>query len=212
MNSQTSSSPLIIAGMHRSGTSWVASLLEGQGVNIGSKHVEADRNNQKGDFEDLDFLELNTKIFNSCLEPSESSYIDWGWSDSQCIDPSALKQFEPEANQLLRTREHVGALWGWKDPRSTVLLNFWQELVPNAKYIFVYRYPWEVADSMQRLGAAVFLDNPGYALKIWEFYNRQILEFYSQNQERCLLLSTNCLALKEAELSRLINSKFGLTP
>lgn len=204
------SGPLIIAGMHRSGTSWITSLLENLGLSIGSNCIDADRNNKKGYFEDINFLTLNRKILNSSLTAKEQSYTDWGWSSSECLDPENLVKFEAEAIELLNSRKNTTSLWGWKDPRNTVLLDFWKKLCPQAKYILVYRYPWEVADSMQRLAAEVFLKNPDYAIKIWEFYNRQILNFYHQNKNNCLLLSSNALSLQQDRFRHLICNKFGI--
>jgi len=47
--------PLVITGMHRSGTSLVASLFAGAGVNVGTRLIGASRGNDRGHWEDLDF-------------------------------------------------------------------------------------------------------------------------------------------------------------
>ncbi|MEY2858272.1 MAG: hypothetical protein RLZZ74_2584, partial [Cyanobacteriota bacterium] len=46
-------SVMIITGMHRSGTSLTASLLQSAGVNLGDRLMSEDRGNSKGHFEDL---------------------------------------------------------------------------------------------------------------------------------------------------------------
>ncbi|HEY9865953.1 MAG TPA: hypothetical protein V6D21_17410, partial [Candidatus Obscuribacterales bacterium] len=56
---------IIIAGMHRSGTSLTASLLQNLGVNIGKQLVGADYGNIKGHFENVDFVEFHKSIFKS---------------------------------------------------------------------------------------------------------------------------------------------------
>lgn len=52
---------LVIAGMHRSGTSLVASLVASAGVHIGDRLMGPERGNLKGHFEDFDFCELHLK-------------------------------------------------------------------------------------------------------------------------------------------------------
>jgi hypothetical protein len=47
---------LIVTGMHRSGTSLLASFLRAAGINLGENLYPADSANPLGYFEDLDFL------------------------------------------------------------------------------------------------------------------------------------------------------------
>ena len=77
--------PIIIAGMHRSATSFLASIFAQLGFNLGKNLSNADINNQCGYFEDENFLEFNRQIFLSKLIQEHDSYIDWGWSSSQQI-------------------------------------------------------------------------------------------------------------------------------
>lgn len=54
-----------IAGMHRSGTSFTASLLQSAGLDIGKRLVEADHGNVKVFFENRDFLEFHERVLRS---------------------------------------------------------------------------------------------------------------------------------------------------
>jgi glycosyltransferase involved in cell wall biosynthesis len=63
----------------------------------------------------------------------------------------------------------------------------------DAEFLFVYRYPWEVADAMLRTGAGVWLTRPDSPARIWTRYHRRILEFHQRNRERSLLVSHNRL-------------------
>ena len=38
--------------------------------------------------------------------------------------------------------------WGWKDPRTSLLLGFWLEAYPQAQILHVYRHPLDVANSL----------------------------------------------------------------
>jgi glycosyltransferase involved in cell wall biosynthesis len=76
--------------------------------------------------------------------------------------------------------------------------------------VLVYRFPWEVAESMQRLGAAVFLDHPEYAWRIWTFYNRHLLDFHRRHPERSVLASANGLLRDPERFAGLLTARLGL--
>src|SRR5262249_9593081 len=142
---------------------------------------------------DVDFLDFQRKLLSKCCLPDDGGHPDWGWTESEQLNKETLKNHIPQARRLLASRARTRSLWGWKDPRTTLLLPFWEGLAHGANYILVSRFPWDVADSMQRLGEPLFLRNPEYAYRIWNFYNRQLLDFFSRNSQRCLLLSINAL-------------------
>jgi hypothetical protein len=54
--------PLVICGMHRSGTSLTASLFGGAGVNLGDRLVGPNVGNSLGHFEDVSFLEFHMRV------------------------------------------------------------------------------------------------------------------------------------------------------
>jgi glycosyltransferase involved in cell wall biosynthesis len=196
--------------MHRSGTSLTASLLSALGVDMGRRLLPPDNGNPRGYFEDIDFLKFQRRVLSeSCLK-DDGGHPDWGWTESEQLNRGTFKDFIPYAKSMLASRVEGQRLWGWKDPRTTLLLDFWDRLLDGAYYIFVYRFPWDVADSMQRLGEPLFLRNPDYAYRIWSFYNRHLLDFFIKNSQRCLLLSTNALQLDPKRLVELIRKKLKL--
>jgi glycosyltransferase involved in cell wall biosynthesis/GT2 family glycosyltransferase len=184
---------LIVTGMHRSGTSFVASLFAAWNVRMGDRLLPADRGNPAGYFEDLDFLDLNRRILVACT-PSEAGHRDWGWTESEAFDAEGLPAHRDAAAALVAARERAGGSWGFKDPRTTMLLDFWDDVLGReARFLFLYRHPWEVADSMLRTGADVWLTHPGYPARIWTLYNRRILDFHRRHRDRTTLVSTNRL-------------------
>ena len=54
------SGPIVITGMHRSGTSLLASLLRILGAPFGERLLPPSRANQPGYFEDVDFIGCTT--------------------------------------------------------------------------------------------------------------------------------------------------------
>ncbi|MGH9823899.1 MAG: glycosyltransferase, partial [Blastocatellia bacterium] len=210
MSLKTLHPPVVLTGMHRSGTSLVASILSALSIDMGQELLPADSNNVRGYFEDVEFLELQRTILSNSCATDDGGHPDWGWTESESLDPGCFKRFLADASALIASRVDRPSFWGWKDPRTTLLLDFWDELLDDARYIFVYRYPWDVADSMQRLGAEVFLRNPEYGYRIWEFYNRHIRDFYIKHPGRCLLISTNALPKNHPRFASLVSSKLGI--
>ncbi|MBV8199781.1 MAG: glycosyltransferase [Acidobacteria bacterium] len=202
-------SALVVTGMHRSGTSLLASFLRAAGVNLGEVFPPPDEANPSGYLEDLDFLELQREMLLACTA-AESGWRDWGWTESQKLDFSHLPSFRPRAEALVRRRQAAGRPWGWKDPRTTILLDFWDAILPDARYVFIYRVPWEVAASIAALQRSPFREYPDFAPRAWSFYNRQILNFYRGHRDRCLLIEAASLLSRPDEVLDLLRSKLGL--
>jgi hypothetical protein len=170
---------LIVAGMHRSGTSLLAQLLQDAGLNLGTRLLPAHESNRKGHVENVDFVELHKRVLTSQgLDPD-------GWTLKGNLSvPDSLRQ---EARSVIE-RNAQEAPWGWKDPRTTLFLDFWAAELPEACFVFVYRAPWEVVDSLFRRGDEAFQKEPLLALQIWEHYNRLLLEFAGKFPERSLII------------------------
>lgn len=203
------SKALVITGMHRSGTSLIASAAAMLGVDIGNDLVPADRRNPKGYFEDSEFLALQRTML-ARASSGDGGHADWGWTPAEQLDRAQFAGFREPARRLAASRARHLRWWGWKDPRTTLLLEFWDEILDDARYLLVYRYPWEVADSMQRTGEEIFLQHPEWALPIWDFYNRHLLGFYRRHSGRCLLVSANALPGGFRSLEQLIREKLGV--
>jgi glycosyltransferase involved in cell wall biosynthesis/GT2 family glycosyltransferase len=184
---------LIVTGMHRSGASLAASLLAAWDVQMGDQ-----------------FLELNRRILVACTPP-EDGHRDWGWTESESFDAAKLPAFRDEAAALVAARDRLGRPWGWKDPSASMLLDFWDDILGReACFLLLYRHPWEVADSMLRTGADVWLTHPGYAARIWTSYNRRILDFHRRQAERTLLVSSNRLLRDPESFASMIRQRFGI--
>ncbi|MEM8673460.1 MAG: glycosyltransferase [Cyanobacteria bacterium P01_G01_bin.67] len=191
---------IIMTGMHRSGTSLTASLLQSAGMNIGDRLMGEDTGNAKGHFEDLDFVEFHQNV----LQSQGISVAGWTEQNQIQVQP----QYLALANNLITARQEQ-QIWGWKDPRTTLFLDFWSQLLPQAKYVFVYRSPWTVVDSLFRRGDVIFRTNPNFAVQQWCNYNQAILDFYQSHQEHCLLLEIGSV-IQDSVVINLVQEKFGL--
>lgn len=174
---------------------------------MGEEMLPADGGNRRGYFEDLEFLDLNRRMLAAAVPAREPGHPDWGWTEDagrSGVDAALLEPFVEEADALVARRG--GPCWGFKDPRTTVLLDFWDERLPDARYVFVYRSPWDVADSMQRIGAAEFLEHPEFAFSIWEHYNRALLDFVRRHRDRTLLVGVAAVMREPEALLELLAS------
>ena len=133
---------LIILGMHRSGTSSVAQWIQACGLNIGEKLLKEDFSNKKGHFEDIDFLNLHKEILiENGYDPSGlEEDIQLNFSEYYCKKMEFLVLFKNSRREQ----------WGWKDPRTCLMINQYVELLPNALYLVLYRNYQEVVSSLLR--------------------------------------------------------------
>jgi GT2 family glycosyltransferase len=187
---ETASPVVTVAGMHRSGTSLTARLVAALGVSMGSRFLAGDANNPHGYFEDLEFHDLERQMLNHACKRGDGGWPDWGWTESERLDTAVLSRYADRAAELV-ARRHAGATgpWGWKNPRTTLLLDFWLDLVPDIRYVLAFRAPWDTVDSILRLGSRVFDSRPDYAIRAWAFYNRRLLDFHERHPERCMLVA-----------------------
>jgi GT2 family glycosyltransferase len=204
-NTDSNQSVLILTGMHRSGTSLTASLLQSAGVDLGKRLMgsEFGEGNPKGHYEDLDFVEFHQNVLQS------QGVSIAGWTKEGSI--KVQEQYREKALALVEAKYSSSQIWGWKDPRTTLFLEFWLEIIPEAKFVFVYRSPWEVIDSLYRRGDLIFINNPNFAIAVWQNYNQVILDFCDRNPDRAILfriedIISNCNFLTDS-----FQEKFGLT-
>jgi hypothetical protein len=193
---------VIITGMHRSGTSLAASILQKAGVDIGQNLLGPGIGNVKGHFEDVDLWSLHKDILISQGIDSD------GWTKRQQVE--VPQRFLERANAIKADRIKHNHLWGWKEPRTTLFLDFWQVLLPEAKYVFLYREPWKILDSLFTRGDKAFINNPELAIDVWTAYNSAILSFHKKNPTHTIIVHFNYLQGKAQDLTGLLKKKLGL--
>lgn len=201
---------IVVAGMHRSGTSLLAKYFSRCGVDMGDEFLPANRDNPEGFFEDTSFVSLHESIL-------AANGTNWTL-EGACDQPLVDNRFRKPAIDIAR-RQRGSALWGWKDPRTVLFLEFWAELLPDAVFIFVYREPAKVIQSLYQRGDTIACRRsvkgirvPQYfqALRLWGQYNRRILEFVDRHPERCILIDLEDSLASEVPLSDAVANKFGI--
>jgi len=186
--------PVAVVGMHRSGTSMVAALLHHAGLYLGPEDelMPATPDNQDGFWENMRFVELNDEIL---------STLGGGWDEPPApfvMDGPGLTAARLKAEALGHEFD-LHRPWGWKDPRTTVLLPFWLDAFPDVRLVGCVRNPLEVALSLHRRN--YFSYERG--LTLWLDYNARLLK--TAPPERLLLTHYEAyFADPPAELRRVL--------
>jgi len=161
--------PICITGMHRSGTSMVARLLNLCGLYLGpqEKMMPPKPDNPKGFWENIDFAALNESILLHLggRWNSPPPVIRDGWE----LDPMLIPLSNTARDMAREFTDHES--WGWKDPRTSLTLPFWNHLLPNLKLVICLRNPLAVAHSLQKRNQ--FSEFHGIGL--WQTYNQSLL-------------------------------------
>lgn len=141
---------LVVLGMHRSGTSALTRGLQVLGVDLGQHLIGAvPGNNDKGFWEDADINAFDDAL----LRELGSGWDRLNVPDAMAL-PQALEGKRAEGAKLLQAKLADGAIFAFKDPRTAVLLPFWQQVFADlglhASYVVAVRNPAEVAHSLAR--------------------------------------------------------------
>ncbi len=188
---------LIITGMHRSGTSLMTNLIQSGGLHIGDNLLKPNRTNRHGFFEDVDFWSFQDQIlkkrgFNDLSIPEETIH----WTDEEIN----------KAKDIINSKSAV-AFWGWKDPRTCLFLNQWFSLLPEAKFVFVFRHPLYVLLSL--IYAVPVSRDPMLVIHGWYVYNKHILDFYKANRQRSILCHISGVIRDIEKFREIVKTKFG---
>ena len=123
----------------------VTRLLNLCGLDLGEEQdlLGPDKGNPLGHFEHNGFKGLDESLLahfgGSTDNPPD---LEPNWQDD-----SSLHAVFKEARFLLATFEGK-AVWGWKEPRTTLVIPFWRRLLPDARFVICIRNPLEVARSI----------------------------------------------------------------
>ncbi len=206
--------PWVIAGMHRSGTSLLARMLSKLGIIMGKFLIPKDAENPEGYEEDANFVQLHREWFHSSLIDSSYGFADWGWTPERCIDGSEKAYWREKALKLLAERESdaKNQQWGWKDPRTTLLLPFWHQLKPNMRTIGIYRSPWDLSDALQRRQNSLLRMQPEMILSLWSLYNERLVTHIEKLSTECILLNAQSLKKHTNKLVELLIERWDWKP
>lgn len=140
---------ILVAGMHRSGTSALSGALSHLGVVLGGNLVPAADDNPKGYFEHAGVVAVHEQLLHA---------LGRAWNDPRPLPPGwlgmpAARRAEEALVAILRDDFAGAALWAVKDPRSCRFLPLWRRVLERlampASVLVVMRAPAEVAASLR---------------------------------------------------------------
>lgn len=160
---------LIVLGMHRSGTSVLARLLNLMGAYFGPEGVStgANQENPKGFWERRDVRALNDSVLHA---------VSCDWNRVLQFDATALSQaivadFDKRASKLILEMD-AHRPWLLKEPRLCLLMPLWRKWLEAPVCISIYRNPVEVASSLHRRNGIPIETG----MVLWERYVRSALK------------------------------------
>lgn len=161
----SASGPVMVVGMHRSGTSFLTGSLQLAGLELG-KHSAWNPYNLKGNRENDDFVAFHEAVLTArgaaWNKPPEQT-VRWSREERQ------------QAHTLVAGFAD-GARWGFKDPRALLMAEAWQDLLPELGFVGIFRHPAAVARSLARRNS---MQQP-QSFALWGAYNQRLLALHDR--------------------------------
>ncbi len=141
---------ILVLGMHRSGTSVIARMLNLCGASLGHDLIPPKQDNERGFWENSAILALHERFlaqsgfqWHRVVTPTK----DW-------LDAPAARRFMSDLAPILDEEFGGSELFLVKDPRLSLLAPLWLAALPKAAirpvFVIAIRHPDEVAASLQR--------------------------------------------------------------
>ena len=172
----------------------LTSLLHACGLYLGPENalMPPQTDNPEGFWEHLGFVAVNDELLNELggawdLPPK----ADENFSDPR-LDPLRMKA------RLLIEGFDSACVWGWKDPRNSLTLPFWENVLPGLKTLIIVRSPLEAAYSMRERNGTSY----SFGLRLWEIYNRRVIEAVGE-KDRLVTHYDSFFKDAESELRRI---------
>lgn len=164
MSQSQTDRPVLILGMHRSGTSCLAGCLQSAGLVLGEVNTFASHN-KKGNREHESIRDIHEGLLahqGYAWDRPPPHQVDW-----RALDEQHLLQ---ETATLRKNRQ-----WGYKDPRTIFCLEGWNKLF-SPVLIATFRHPESVARSLLTRAEAWGTEmTRAEALSLWNAYNLELL-------------------------------------
>jgi len=203
----TAKNPVTVLGMHRSGTSAMARLVQELGLNLGTNLLGATEGNIYGHFEDAAFIRFHDALI-ARFYPQRAPFCEW------------LPLAPAEITYTDADRAEAKAIWeahvasgstAWKDPRTSLFLDLWLETIPDAKAIVCLRHPYQVHHSLLRRGEPFLHVDYTAAIAGWTVYNQRIIQVVGKlPRDRFVVVDVEAAFREPRELAEALALFLGL--
>jgi len=165
--------PILVMGMHRSGTSAVARLLELMGAHVGDPTEllpPHPQDNPTGYWERTQLV-IEHDLF---LERIGHAWDRVAGFDATHVDEGAISELLDRLRGIIGGIDAGAKPLVFKDPRLCLLFPLWQRLLPGAACVVVVRDAREIAASLDVSHRGVYSSH--FLLAMWEKYMRTLLD------------------------------------
>ncbi len=157
---------LLVLGMHRSGTSMLARLINLMGAYVGPEHVmlSFDHANSKGYWERRDVMEVNDEILrlNGC---TWNRVANWSLAQPRALPPEVVHRMQSIVLGMDAFRP-----WVMKDPRMCLTLPCWIPFLEAPVAVMMHRDPQEIGRSLLSGNKEQRKTPPALSLALWEYH------------------------------------------
>jgi hypothetical protein len=143
---------VVVLGMHRSGTSLLANILNVLGIDFGQQLLPANLHNEAGYWEQTEIYQTQEALLH-CLGRNWSGPA---WTNPFPLEWHRVPELQPFKDQLIaiirKELAQTKGVWGFKDPRTSRLLPLWKEIFDELQleplYLLAVREPSAVVESI----------------------------------------------------------------
>jgi GT2 family glycosyltransferase len=189
---------VLVLGMHRSGTSALARVLNLLGVELGSDLLPAAADNEMGFWEHRQVQFIHDRIYED---------LERDWTNVSRLPPNwwirpEIHARREQLKQVLQRDFGRQNLWGIKDPRLCAMLPLWRPLLEEIhcqpKCVLIFRNPLEVVKSLEKRDKIS-------AARTYLLWLRSVIEAEQQSRHlpRALTTFERILADWKTEVARL---------
>ena len=208
--------PILICGYHRSGTSMTGQIMHNAGLLLDRNPFTAHPSNPDSHFES----DVAVKLHNDILNYNRTDWL------LQNHDPNVDFEITTDHRakaEMLRAKYARAENWGFKDPRSSLFIKFWADVLQRPRIIIVYRHFGYCQNSLLKRAVEVLIKHPNIdsestqlwqntdlSISAWLYYNQQLINYAQAYPEDCIVVSQEAL-LNGFDLITEVNTRFGLT-
>ncbi|HWO75371.1 MAG TPA: hypothetical protein VNM69_05545 [Bacillus sp. (in: firmicutes)] len=173
-----------VLGMHRSGTSAITRALNLMGISLGEtdKLMEPGIDNPKGYWENTEIVDIHDSIlelFSRTWDSADPLPDNW-WNYDQ------ITPLRERLKEIVQANLSNNDLWMWKDPRTSLLIPLWLEILKNLRitplFVICIRNPLDVYHSLEKRNQF----SKDIAFRLWNLYTLSSL-YWTNNKKRTIV-------------------------
>lgn len=181
--------------------------------------LTADSFNEEGYWENAKIARFNDRLMiHTGMGDNPAAFLPDDWRDYRLSESDLA-----EARGILESCYQGQPLWGWKDPRTSQLVPFWNHVLNDAgvrpRYVIAVRHPQSVAQSLWKRDAfpksmalGIWLASTLGSMKSSEGYERSVViyEEFLETPVEALRRATECWLAEPWKDQTIVDSIAGI--